>query len=155
MDNFNNQFNNSNEPTVDYSQPGTFTGATAEWQSNNVQEELPTFTETVGNAYSYEAPVYEETKTNNGKVGVSIVSMITGILSLVCCPVYTFIFIWVLSLTSLITGIISLKNKYAGKGMAIAGIICSVISLLIAGFMIVTIVIGGLASGASSSSYYY
>ena len=38
MDNFNNQFNNSNEPTVDYSQPGTFTGATAEWQSNNVQE---------------------------------------------------------------------------------------------------------------------
>ena len=80
MDNFNNEFNNSTEPTVDYSQPGAFTGETAQWQSNNAQEELPTYTESFDNAYSYEAPVYErDAKENNGKIAVSIISMI------LCC----------------------------------------------------------------------
>ena len=159
MDNFNNEFNNSTEPTVDYSQPGTFTGATAQWQSNNAQEELPTYTESFDNAYSYEAPVYErDAKENNGKIAVSIISMILGIISLVCCPVYLSYITIVFAFVALIMGFISVKNKYAGKGMAIAGIICGAIGFIISGIVLAMIMIacvGGVASSASSSYYYY
>ncbi len=161
MDNFNNEFNNSTEPTVDYSQPGTFTGETAQWQANNTQEELPTYTESFGNAYSYEAPVYEETaKENNGKIGISITSMILGIVSFVCCPIYFWWIDGILAIVSIVMGIVSVKNKYAGKGMAIAGIICAALALVFAGIMLALFILGFSAGfvealSSSSSSYYY
>ena len=154
MDNFNNEFNNSTEPTVDYSQPGTFTGATAQWQTNNAQEELPTYTESFGNAYSYEAPVYETTAKEPKKlIGLSIASMILGILSIVCCS------FWYISglfaLVGLVLGVISMVKKCSGKGMAIAGIICSVLGMLISIVMIIIVIAGVVGSSASSSYYYY
>lgn len=159
MDNFTNDVNNTPETTVDYSQPGTFAGESAQWQANNTQEELPTFTENAGDTYtySYEAPVFEETKTNNGKVGVSIVAMILGILSIVCCPTYLWFVDLVLAIVALIMGIISLKKKYAGKGMAIAAIVCGSIGLVISGIMAVMwiMMIVTSAVGTASSSYYY
>lgn len=155
MDNFTNNVNGTPESTVDYSQPGAFTGETAQWQANNaVQEELPTYTESFGNAYSYEAPVYEGATASEPKklIGLSIASMVLGILSIVCC------WIWYLggffALVGLVLGIISMVKKCSGKGMAVAGIICSAIGLIISAVMIV-IVIAGVASSAASSSYYY
>ena len=150
MDNFNNQVDNTPESTVDYSQPGTFAGATAEWQANNAREELPTFTESFGDGYS--APVFEEAPVPEKKkmVGVAIVSMILGILSILCC--YLGAFNLITAIPSLILGIVTIVKKFAGKGMAIAGIICASIAIVLG--LIITIGYGGLLS-ASSSSYYY
>lgn len=155
MDNFNNEFNNSTEPTVDYSQPGTFTGETAQWQANNAQEELPTYTESVGDAYSYEAPAFETAPAQEPKklIGLSIASMILGILSIVCCSVWYIAGLF--ALAGLVLGIISMVKKCSGKGMAIAGIICSVIGLIIAIAMIFIVVLGIIGSTSSNSYYYY
>lgn len=57
----------------------------------------------------------------NGNIGFAIASMVCGILSLVCCCLSQFSLI--LSIVAIIFGIISLNNKYEGKGMAIAGLI--------------------------------
>ncbi len=155
MDNFNNEFNNSTEPTVDYSQPGTFTGETAQWQANNAQEELPTYTESFGNAYSYEAPAFETAPAQEPKklIGLSIASMILGILSIVCCSAWYIAGLF--ALAGLVLGIISMVKKCSGKGMAIAGIICSVIGLIIAVVMLLIVVVGFIGSASSSSYYYY
>ena len=157
MDNFTNEVNNTPETTVDYSQPGTFTGATAQWQANNVQEELPTFTESFGDAYSYEAPVFEETKKNNGKVGIAITAMILGILSVICCPTYLWFVDVIFAIVALIMGIVAFKKKYAGKGMAIAAIICGSIGLVFSGIMAIMWIVAIVSSavGTASSSYYY
>ena len=73
--------------------------------------------------------------------GFSIASMVCGILSLVlfCC-------LWkydlVLSIPAVALGVIGLKKEQNGKGMAIAGIICGAIALLLGiTFIIISIVI--------------
>ena len=68
--------------------------------------------------------------------GVSIASMVLGIFSLTfgCCITYVGI---ATAIAGLITGIISLKDKKPGKGMAIAGIIMSAIALVFLVFCII------------------
>lgn len=65
-----------------------------------------------------------------GKSGMSIASMVLGIVSIV------FFCAWYLSgpmaIVSIILGAISLKKKKAGKGMSIAGIICASVGLILA-----------------------
>lgn len=60
---------------------------------------------------------------------MAVASMVTGICALVfscCIPVIPFL----LAVISLILGIISIKTGRGGKGMAIAGVVCSIISLI-------------------------
>lgn len=156
MDNFTNDVNNTQTSTMDYSQPGTFTGATAEWQSNNAQEELPTYTESFGNAYSYDATSYDSTATPSEPkklIGLSIASLVCGVLSIVCCAA------WYISglfaLAGLVLGIISMVKKCSGKGMAIAGIICSALGLIASVAMVIVAIASVVGSSASSSYYYY
>ncbi len=62
-------------------------------------------------------------------IGMAVASMVTGICALVfscCIPVIPFL----LAVISLILGIISIKTGRGGKGMAIAGVVCSIISLI-------------------------
>lgn len=68
--------------------------------------------------------------------GVSIASMVLGIFSLTfgCCITYVGI---AAAIAGIITGIISLKNKKPGKGMAIAGIVMSAIALVFLVAMII------------------
>ena len=70
--------------------------------------------------------------------GVSIASMVLGIFSLTfgCCITYVEI---ASAIAGIITGIISLKNKKPGKGMAIAGIIMSAIALVFLVFCIILV----------------
>ena len=70
--------------------------------------------------------------------GVSIASMVLGIFSLTfgCCITYVGI---ATAIAGLITGIISLKDKKPGKGMAIAGIIMSAIALVFLVFCIILV----------------
>ena len=70
--------------------------------------------------------------------GISIASMVLGIFSLTfgCCITYVGI---ASAIAGIITGIISLKNKKPGKGMAIAGIIMSAIALVFLVFCIILV----------------
>lgn len=94
------------EPTTTYSQPAT--------------------------TYYYAEP--EPAKTG-GYQGFAIASLICGIVALVCCPVACCgccfkVFEWLLVIAAIALGIVTLVKAYAGKGMAIAGIVCGGIALL-------------------------
>ncbi len=81
----------------------------------------------------YQQPIE---KKNNA---MSIASMVCGIVSLVSsCCVYLSV---PLAVVGLILGILSIKNKNDGKGMAIAGIILSGITL----FLVLIIIIACVA----------
>lgn len=76
-------------------------------------------------------------KTNNGgNIGFSIASMICGIFSIICC---CSVFGFVTGIVALIFGIVTVKSNFAGKGMAIAGIITGGIGIFL---WIVFMVIG-------------
>lgn len=62
-------------------------------------------------------------------VGLAVASMVLGIVSLVfaCCIPYVPV---IAAIVGLILGIVSLKKNAGGKGMAIAGVVCSIIALI-------------------------
>lgn len=68
--------------------------------------------------------------------GLAIASMVCGIVGLVlsCCVPYLPL---VLSIVGLVLGVISLRKQADGKGMAIAGVVCSIITLIPAILMLV------------------
>ncbi len=73
-----------------------------------------------------------------GSKALAIVSLVLGIVSLVCCC-WAFGFLGVLfSAASVVCGIIALAKHQAGRGMAIGGVICGGVALLLA--LIMTIV---------------
>lgn len=80
----------------------------------------------------YEAPPVnpdERSSEIQGSSSFAIVSLVLSILSLVLCCCMGFNFI--LAVPAVIFGIVSLVKKRRGKGMAIAGIIISAISILL------------------------
>lgn len=83
-------------------------------------------------------PAYPQNNMPQESKGVSIASMVLGIFSLTfgCCITYVGI---ATAIAGLITGIISLKDKKPGKGMAIAGIIMSAIELVFLVFCIILV----------------
>ena len=70
-------------------------------------------------------------KINNtgGNMVYSILSLICGIVSILCCC--SFIFSLIVGIAAVVFGIITLKNGYDGIGMAIAGIITGGIAVVI------------------------
>lgn len=83
-------------------------------------------------------PAYPQNNMPQESKGVSIASMVLGIFSLTfgCCITYVGI---ATAIAGLITGIISLKDKKPGRGMAIAGIIMSAIALVFLVFCIILV----------------
>lgn len=66
--------------------------------------------------------------TNESK-GLSIASMVLGIIALVF---FCFVYICIpCGIISIILGGVALATKKAGKGMAIAGLVCSIIGIAI------------------------
>lgn len=94
----------------------------------------------------------EENMQNNNmpqqeSKGLAIASMVLGIVSIIpgwCIPYLPFI----LGLIGVILGGISLSKKKGGKGMAIAGLVTSIISLAI--YVILLIFVGASISALSS-----
>ena len=121
----------------DYSQPGTYTGATAAWQAQKqAQQQNNAYAQSYQNQYNgapmndYGYNNYSAPQPKKPLIGISIASMVLGILSIICC---CFLGYWtlILSVTSLVLGIIAMVKDYAGKGMAVAGVICSGISIVL------------------------
>lgn len=78
-------------------------------------------------AYSY--PGMPMQPQGNGMMGISIASMVLGIISIICC--FMMLFNFLLVIPGLVFGIIAVVKKYDGKGMAIAGIVCCSVGLVL------------------------
>lgn len=74
-------------------------------------------------------------KAGGGNIGVSIASLVCGILALLCCCL-TYLSI-ILSIAAIALGIISIVKKYDGVGMAIAGIVVGGVAIIICILMVV------------------
>lgn len=63
-------------------------------------------------------------------IGLAVASMVLGIVAVVfsCCFIYVSI---PCGIVGLILGAVSLATKKGGKGMAIAGIVCSIVSIAV------------------------
>lgn len=99
---------------------------------------------------SYNQPTYsaDPYPPQSSTPGLSIAGMICGILSLLTCCFY---YIGLpLAILGLIFSIIGMKRNANGKGMAIAGIVTSAISLAIAIIMLIIVLVA-----ANSSPYFY
>lgn len=79
------------------------------------------------------------TPPHKGGVGLGVASMVLGILSILfsCCFYYIS---FPCGLIGLILGAVAVKKGNDGKGMAVAGIVLSIISLAIA---VIAIIMGG------------
>lgn len=64
-----------------------------------------------------------------GSQGFAIAGMVLGIISLVCCC--SGYIALVLGVIGMVLSIVSLVQKRPGKGMAIAGIVCSAIAIVL------------------------
>ena len=86
----------------------------------------------------YQQPYPMQNQQPQGSSGLSIASMVLGILSLVfsCLGVG-----WILGIIGLILGIVALFNKNQGRGMAIAGITTSALSIF---FIVILLIFGSL-----------
>lgn len=73
----------------------------------------------------------------NGGAGLSIASMVLGIVALVmsCCFYYVSI---PCAILSIIFAGVALKKGSSGKGMAVAGLVCSIISIIPAVIVMMT-----------------
>ncbi|MCX7658332.1 MAG: DUF4190 domain-containing protein [Oscillospiraceae bacterium] len=143
MDNFENNQGNNEQQNPYQQQPYQ------PEQSGNVE-----------NSYSqssYQQPAqqynyYQQPEKPPVKSGLSIASMVLGILSILffCIPYISI----PLAIVGLVLGIISLVKKQGGKGMAIAGVICSAIGLLI-GIIVIIMAIAAISSGMYSSPDFW
>ncbi len=81
------------------------------------------------------------------KKGLSITSMVLGIVSIVLCCVYY------ISIPSSILAIIfgAVGMKKGGKGMAIAGIVCGIIGLAL--YILAIIGVASVLTGISNLNY--
>ncbi|HIU74907.1 MAG TPA: DUF4190 domain-containing protein [Candidatus Pelethocola excrementipullorum] len=86
----------------------------------------------------YQQPYHMQNQQPQGSSGLSIASMVLGILSIVfsCLGLG-----WILGVIGLILGIVAIFNKNQGRGMAIAGITTSAISILL---IILLLILGTL-----------
>ena len=152
--------NNAYAQSGVYTQPNTYTGATAAWQQQQQQQQQQYNNV---NAYNTNMYNYNAAPQNKEKIAFAIISLVCGILSIVCCC-WIGLFNLIFAIPSIVLGIIAIKKKYAGKGMAIAGIICSAVGILL-GIVLLVFMLAGLASQGYSynvdysdlfdSSYYY
>jgi hypothetical protein len=94
------------------------------------------------------APMYQAPAPSGNYDGFAITSMVTGIVGLVfnlCC----FFITPILSIVAIVFAFVSFSrfnkpgNQSRGKGMAIAGLICGIVALLIAIAIIIWIIVAG------------
>lgn len=100
----------------------------------------------------YAQPQYaaQPAKKSN-KIGFAIASLVLGIISILtccCCEIGA-----LFGIPGIILGGIAISKKYDGKGMAIAGVICSVIGIVICIVYWVLFCCGALDSYNSYNSY--
>lgn len=76
---------------------------------------------------------------NSGKKGLAVASLVLGILAFITCCAFINM---PLAIISIVLAVISLIKKHGGKGLSIAGLVLSGISLLVSLYMLVTVPFG-------------
>ena len=130
-----------------------------EFQEVPVAAEQPVAQETVEQVEApYIPPVEEEKKVSNTK---AIISLVCGILSLICCCGFTLGLNLIPGIVAIILSLADKKARGQMSGLALAGLICGIIGTVISvGVLIYNIIyfilVGGFAfAEMASSSYYY
>lgn len=110
-----NSFDPNSQPNGDNTQPG---GDYGQPNGGNTQP---------GSDYSQQSYGYSGVPVQEEKKGMSIASLVLGICGFLawCIPLFGY----PVTIVGIIMGVLGMKK--GGKGMAIAGIICSVISLIL------------------------
>ncbi len=98
-------------------------------------------------APQYNQPMYQPVVPDNSK-GLAITSLVLGILSFICCG-------FPFSIAGFICGLISLSRKKKSNGMAIAGVIISVLGFIVTIITIVAIIASGSYTNIISDITYY
>ena len=128
MDNFTNPENNTQNTVDTYSQPGALTGESANWQSSSQMDQGAGYTETYSSDFVDPSVGYTAEPEKKKMIGFAIASLILGILSVLCCCCTGVSALF--GIVGVILGVVTLVKKFAGKGCAIAGIICSSVAIL-------------------------
>ena len=131
----------------DFDNNGFETGDNINTEGTVENAETTSYTDTSSydGSQSYTAPDYNYTAANepaNDSKVFGIISLVCGIVSLLCsCCGWIGI---ILSVAAVVLGILSIKKEENAKGMAIAGIVCGGVGLLIG--IIVTIMGAAVSS---------
>lgn len=131
----NSAYTQADDPFASVQNNSTYTQSETNYGADNG------FTQATNNG-SYVEPM----SANQGSQAFAIASMVLGIISLVCCCLGNISLI--MAIVSIVLGIITLVKKMPGKGMAIAGLICSGFSVVI----YIVLVIIGIALGSAVSA---
>ncbi len=106
-------------------QQGNYNYANQNYGMGNMPQQQPY----MNMQYSYQGV---QPQSGNGMIGISITGMVCGIVSILIC--FTTFFNLIVAIPGLIFSIIALVKKYNGKSMAIAGLICSTLGILLSTF---------------------
>jgi hypothetical protein len=153
--NYNNQYTQPQQPDYNnqYTQPQQ-----PDYNNQYTQPQQPDYANQYPQPQQYNAPYYNQQYPNYNfpaerpKV-FAIISLIMGLCSMFiscCIPILTFF----TSIAGLIFGIVSIKRNEAGKGMAIAGIIISAVTIVFS-IVMIFVWIAALTDSSDSSYYYY
>ena len=100
--------------------------------------------------YGYGAPVQP---MDGGAVGLAIASLISGIVSLLLvCWISAWWLCVVAALLGIVFGAVAIGKHMGGKGMAIGGLVCSIVALVLE-FLVLLVGIGILAMIFSAMSF--
>lgn len=169
--------NNTNQTYGDtatsYTQPNTYTGATAAWQEQHQQQTQQQATPYANGMYNnmnngmynnVNNGVYAPYQKKNEKIAFAVISLILGILSILCCC-WIGVLDFIIAIPAIVLAIITLTKKYAGKGMAIAGLICGAVGIVMTIIYLIFFLTSGASAGAEdilnefidgyNSGYYY
>lgn len=86
----------------------------------------------------------KENEGKGGNIGIAIASLVCGILAIICCCATTFSLL--LSVASIVLGVITIVKKYDGKGMAIAGIATGGVAIVLTVLAFVSLFASGVYS---------
>jgi thiol:disulfide interchange protein len=143
------QYNQYQQQNQRYNQQG--------YQNYNDRQQIPQYQPPQYSGQSqYQQPLYTQAPKKN--YAMAVASMICGIVGLsICCFWYISLPI---SIVGLILGILSIRNNEEGRGMAIAGITTSAITILFAvlaflGCGIINTWFWNAVNEASYGNYYY
>lgn len=127
-------------PAPDWSTPPTpAVPSTPSWGSVGLPPQAPSPTWGGGYPQPMPSPGYVQKKEQ----GLAIGSLVCGIVSFLCCSIFT-------GIPAIVLGIMAIskeKNdpaRYGGKGMAIGGIVLGSISLLILGLYLILLAAGAI-----------
>ena len=113
-------------------------------------ETIDSSSDTVETTTTYDSPSYDthsyDTPSSEGSKVFGIISLVCGILSLLCCCTG-----WiglVLSIAAIVLGILSINKQEDARGMAIAGIVCGGVGVILA---LIMVIMGAAFSAADAT----